>query len=108
MGELVLSHARNSVEEKQPFLGGSWKQSPRSFDADVLDESAHADQEPKGHNEPPKPGIFVRGEIGRMLNDERPLGQGQTEPGQGTVTGGNRVTEAGQHQEPNPVEQERY
>lgn len=103
-----LSDTRDSVKEQQPFLGRGRQQSPGSLDADVLDEGPDADEESKGHDEPPKPRVFVRGEIGRVLHDQGPLGQREAESAERTVTGRDGVTEAGQHQESDPVEQERY
>lgn len=50
----------------------------------------------------------MRGEIGRVLDDEGPLCKRQPKSAKGTVTGRNGVTEARQHQESDPVEEERH
>ena len=33
----------------------------------------------KRHDEPPQPVVIIRSQIGGMFNDQRPLGQRQTE-----------------------------
>lgn len=45
-------------------------------------------------------------ELRGVLHNERPLGERQAEAGESTVATGNRVTEAHQQQETDPVEQE--
>lgn len=45
-------------------------------------------------------------ELGGMLHDEGPLGEGQSEASKRTVATSHRVTETHQQQEPYPVEEE--
>lgn len=45
-------------------------------------------------------------QVRRLLHDQRPFGERQSEAGEGAVTGSNRVKEAGEHQESDPVEEE--
>lgn len=92
------------VEKEEPLLGGGGQQSPGSLYADVLHERSDADQESERHYQPPEPRVLVRREVGRVLHDERPLGERQAEPGQSTVSRSDRVTETRQHQKADPVE----
>lgn len=46
----------------------------------------------------------MRGELRGMLDDERPLREGQPEPCQRSVATSHRVAEAHQQQETDPVE----
>lgn len=48
----------------------------------------------------------MRRELGGMFDDQRPLGEGQTEACKGSVATRHRVTKAHQQQETDPVEQE--
>ena len=79
---------------------------PWPLDLDELGAGPHADQEPKREDQPPQPGVLVPDQLGGALHDEGPLGQWEAEPGEGPVPRGDRVAEAHQQQEPNPIEEE--
>ena len=76
-----------SVEEEEAFPGRSAEVPPGALDVEVLDDGPDADEEPEGHDQPPEPGVLRGGKVGRLLEDQRPLGQGQAEAGEGAVPG---------------------
>ena len=79
---------------------------PGPLDLDELGAGPHADQEPECQHQPPQPGVLVPDQLGGALHDQGPLGEREAEPGEGPVPRGDRVAEAHQQQEADPVEEE--
>jgi len=95
-----------SIEEEKPLPGLAGKVGPGLLNLPELNQSADADEEAEGQDEPPEPFIVVPDEVGGALHDERPLGEAEPEAGERAVTRSDSVTEAHKEHESNPVEEE--
>ena len=50
-----------------------------------LKDSSHADEHPERSDEPPKPNILIGGEVGRVFDNNGPLGKRKAKSSQSTV-----------------------
>jgi len=79
---------------------------PGSLYLTELHHRPDANEEAKGKDEPPEPGVLVAHQVGAPLNNQRPLGEGKTKSGEGAIASCDRVAETHEKHEANPVEEE--
>lgn len=94
------------VEEQKPLLGAAGQHAPRLLYTQILQKCPNADQEAESHYQPPQPVIRAVREICRVLNNQRPLCQRQSEAGQSPVPSSDGVAKASQHEKSDPIEDE--
>ena len=79
---------------------------PWPLDLNELGAGPDANQEAKGQHQPPQPGVLIPDKLSVPFHDQSPLGEREAEPGKGPVPRGDRVAEAHQQKEADPVKQE--
>jgi len=79
---------------------------PGSLDLAELHHRPDANEEAKGKDEPPEPGILVPHKVGAPLHNQRPLGEGKTKAGEGAIPCCDCVAETHEKHKANPVEEE--
>jgi len=79
---------------------------PGSLDLTELHHSPDANEEAKSKHQPPKPGILVPDKVCAALDNQRPLGKGETKTSEGAIACCDRVAETHEEHKPNPVEEE--
>jgi hypothetical protein len=85
----------SSVEEEKPFPGLGGKMWPGSLNLTELHHGPDANEEAKGKDKPPEPGVLVADEVGAPLHNQRPLGKGKSKSGEGAIACATRTPGSG-------------